>query len=125
MSAVRTDEVLWTKVKKMVLEGDRGGLRGEWSARKAQIAVAEYKSRGGKYMGEKSKDNSLVKWTEEDWGYINGKPGNRYLPRKVRSALTPAQAAAENKAKHKATSEGKQRASYTKSVSKLMSKSKK
>lgn len=121
----RTNEVLWTKVKKMVLEGDRGGMRGEWSARKAQIAVAEYKSRGGKYIGEKSKDNSLTIWTQEDWGYIDNKHGNRYLPKKVRSALTPEQIAAENRAKRKATSEGKQRASYTKSVIKLMSKIKK
>ena len=40
-----------------------GGSRA--SARKAQMAVEEYKEGGG-YVGSKSESNSLVKWTEED-----------------------------------------------------------
>ena len=45
---------------------------------------------------------SLKKWTKQDWGTKSGKPstqgseatGERYLPRKVRQALTPQEYAA-------------------------------
>jgi hypothetical protein len=46
--------------------GGKGGRPGQWSARKAQMAVEEYKREGGGYVGSKSESNSLVKWTEED-----------------------------------------------------------
>jgi hypothetical protein len=37
--AKRTDPDLWDKVKAEVTAGDKGGDPGEWSARKAQMAV--------------------------------------------------------------------------------------
>ena len=46
--------------------GRQGRRPGQWSARKAQMAVEEYKREGGGYVGSKSESNSLVKWTEED-----------------------------------------------------------
>ena len=55
----RTDPKLWEKVKDEVTEGDKGGRPGQWSARKAQLAVGEYKKEGGGYKGEKSADNHL------------------------------------------------------------------
>ena len=58
-SAVRSDPKLWERIKKKVTAGDKGGEKGEWSARKAQLAVVEYKKAGGGYEGEKSDDNSL------------------------------------------------------------------
>lgn len=90
--AERTDPALWEAVKAEVTAGDKGGDAGEWSARKAQLAVAEYKKRGGGYLGEKAEDNHLARWTREDWGTRSGKDsadsGERYLSREAREALT-------------------------------------
>lgn len=71
-TAKRTDPELWEKVKQEVTAGEKGGHAGQWSARKAQFAVQEYKRRGGGYEGGKKKDNSLRQWTEEDWGTRSG-----------------------------------------------------
>ncbi|GGB34378.1 hypothetical protein GCM10011380_24800 [Sphingomonas metalli] len=94
-TAERSDPALWDKVKAEITAGAKGGRKGEWSARKAQMAVTEYKKRGGGYRGEKAEDNSLHQWTEEDWGTKSGaKSGDtheRYLPKKAREALSDAE----------------------------------
>jgi hypothetical protein len=64
-TAHRTDPKLWDKVKSEITKGRKGGETGQWSARKAQLAVQEYKKRGGGYIGRKSADNSLARWTDE------------------------------------------------------------
>ena len=91
-TAKRSDPKLWEKVKIDITADDRGGEAGQWSARKAQLSVQEYKRRGGGYAGAKQADNSLTKWTKEDWGTKSGceslKSGERYLPRKARESLT-------------------------------------
>lgn len=91
--AQRTRPDLWEKVKAEITRGGKGGRAGQWSARKAQMAVQEYKRRGGRYVGGKRADNGLVEWTEEDWGTKSGRSstetGERYLPRKAREALSP------------------------------------
>ena len=91
-TAKKTDPKLWDKVKEEVQAGDKGGEKGEWSARKAQMAVQEYKKRGGKYEGKKDPHNHLAEWTKEEWGTKSGKPSGdtheRYLPKKAREALT-------------------------------------
>ena len=46
-TARRTDPELWETVKAEVTAGEKGGHAGQWSARKAQFAVQEYKRRGG------------------------------------------------------------------------------
>jgi hypothetical protein len=55
-TAERTNPELWEEVKAEVKQGSRGGEAGEWSASKAQLAVQEYKKRGGGYRGKKSGD---------------------------------------------------------------------
>jgi hypothetical protein len=60
--AERTNPGLWERVKRKVLRGSKGGDLGEWSARKAQFAVAEYKHAGGGYRGCQGADNYLVRW---------------------------------------------------------------
>lgn len=91
-TAEKDDPELWEKVKKEVTADAKGGDKGEWSARKAQLAVAEYKKQGGGYLGEKSSDNSLSEWTQEEWGTKSGEKskdtGERYLPKKAREALS-------------------------------------
>ncbi|TNC47227.1 aspartate-semialdehyde dehydrogenase [Rubellimicrobium rubrum] len=92
--AKRTNPKLWETVKAEVTAGNKGGDPGEWSARKAQMAVREYKKRGGGYddKGPKQADTDLHHWTEEDWGTKSGgksdKTGERYLPKIVRLLLT-------------------------------------
>jgi hypothetical protein len=91
-TARRTDPELWEQVKRRVTRGDKGGAPGTWSARKAQLAVAEYKKAGGGYVGPKAADNSLARWTREAWGTASGRPsgesGERYLPKAARARLT-------------------------------------
>jgi hypothetical protein len=90
--AERTDPELWEQVKRQVTEGEKGGRPGQWSARKAQLAVQIYKQAGGGYRGGKGADNSLKRWQEEDWGTKSGgksgETGERYLPRQAREALS-------------------------------------
>ena len=89
----RTDPKLWETVKAEVTEGDKGGKPGQWSARKAQLAVNEYKHEGGGYEGERDPHNSLKEWGDEDWGTksgeASGKTGERYLPKADREKLSP------------------------------------
>ncbi|KQT53128.1 hypothetical protein ASG43_19300 [Aureimonas sp. Leaf454] len=93
-TAEKTDPALWDQVKAEVTKGTKGGKAGQWSARKAQLATHEYQERGGDYVGGRSEDNSLSRWTEEDWGTKSGRDsdetGERYLPRKAREHLTDA-----------------------------------
>lgn len=41
-TAKRTDPDLWEAVKADVTRSSKGGDKGKWSARKAQLAVQEY-----------------------------------------------------------------------------------
>lgn len=62
----RSNPELWEKIVAEIKKSARAGAAGTWNARKAQLAVKEYKDRGGKYAGKKSAQNSLVVWTRED-----------------------------------------------------------
>lgn len=111
-TAEKTDPELWETVKAEVTAGAKGGRKGQWSARKAQMAVAEYKKRGGGYKGGKDPHNSLHEWTEEDWGTKSGgesgKTGERYLPKKAREALSDEDYARTTAKKRADTRKGKQ-----------------
>jgi len=112
-----SNQKLWKRIKEKWHRGSKGGIAGQWNARKAQLAVQEYKREGGRYKSKRrSHKNSLVRWTREDWGYIDNKKGNRYLPRSVRKRLTPKEKLIENRRKRSATRKGKQHASYSNSV---------
>lgn len=122
-TANRSNPVLWEKVKKEVLRGSKGGLPNKWSARKAQLSVAKYKSRGGGYIGAKSSCNSMTKWSKEKWGYISPRGSKtkkgRYLPEKVRKSLSKREMSLENK--RKGSKRGKW-VSYSPSVLRKMRK---
>lgn len=110
--ARRTHPALWEAVKAEVTRGTRGGKRGQWSARKAQLAVKLYKDRGGGYIGSKDPDNSLTRWTEQDWRTKSGRPsletGERYLPADAIDALTDAEYRATSRAKRAGLRRGDQ-----------------
>lgn len=113
--AIRLNPKLWEAAKKEVMKDGK-----IWSARKAQLAVKIYKQKGGKYSKQvKREDTALHKWTKEDWGYI-GPKSKRYLPKKVRDALSPAEKKRETKAKKSLGS----RYSYSASVNRKMKKKK-
>lgn len=119
-TATRTDPELWDKVKAEVTVGDKGGDAGEWSARKAQLAVQLYKGRGGGYRGKKDPHNHLTEWGEEQWGTRSGKPsgetGERYLPEHAREALSDAEYRRTTAAKRRDTKRGKQFSAQPKDV---------
>ena len=81
-------------------------------------------------MTKKAPQKSLDKWTKEKWGTKSGKPstqgknatGERYLPKKAREALSPAEYAATTKAKRKGTKAGKQHVAQPKKIAKKTAK---
>jgi hypothetical protein len=101
--ANKSNPALWSRIVSSVKASTKGGDAGQWSARKAQLAVAKYKEAGGKYSGKKSSNNSLSKWTKQEWGTKSGKQsketGERYLPKKAIAALSNAEYAATTRAK--------------------------
>lgn len=111
-TAKRSDPALWDRIKSDVTAGDKGGEAGQWSARKAQVAVAAYKKQGGKYEGKKAADNSLVEWSDADWGTKSGKPSGetheRYLPKAEREKLSTQDYARTTAKKRADTKKGKQ-----------------
>ena len=78
----------------------------------------------------KAPQKSLKKWTKEKWGTKSGKPstqgkkatGERYLPKKAREALSPAEYAATSRAKRKGTKAGKQYVAQPKKIAKKTAK---
>ena len=85
------------EIKDELMEGDKGGDPGEWSARKSQMLVQEYEKRGGGYKkDEKDADaKSLEEWTDQDWQTKDGsayasKGGEtkRYLPERAWDLLS-------------------------------------
>ena len=66
--AVKDNPNLWNQiVSKIKSESCYGTKAGQWSARKAQVAVKRYKDAGGTYKYDKDSSNSLHKWTKQDW----------------------------------------------------------
>lgn len=124
-TAKKSNPSLWKSVVAKVKAGGKGGDPGEWSARKAQLAVAIYKKRGGKYKGAKSSGNSLAQWTKQKWTTSDGKPSKgkkRYLPEKAWKSLTPAEKRATNAAKADGNRKGKQFVKQPDKIAKKTSK---
>ena len=111
-TAKKTDPRLWERVKAKITKGSKGGEPGQWSDRKAQMAVQEYKKQGGGYEGGKSGDNHLRHWQDEDWGTRYGRrskdTGERYLPRQERENLTSAEYDRTTEKRRAETKRGKQ-----------------
>lgn len=119
----RTNEKLWEQAKAQA----KAKMGGKHSARAMQLAGKLYREKGGGYTGEKTAaQKSMTKWTNEDWGTKSGKPsgktGERYLPKKAREALTPAEYAATTRAKREGTREGKQFVAQPKKIARKTAK---
>lgn len=124
-TAKKTNPTLWSKVVSDVKSSSKGGDSGEWSARKAQLAVQKYKASGGGYEGPKKADNSLAKWTDQKWRTSDNTPSDgkkRYLPDKAWSTLSPGEKAATNRAKSEGNKTGKQFVAQPKTIAKKVAK---
>jgi hypothetical protein len=123
--AKKKNPALWKRIVARVKAGSKGGKPGQWSARKAQLAVRLYKKEGGGYKGKKGK-TSLSKWTKQKWRTKSGKKssetGERYLPEKAIKALSSSEYAATTRAKREATKEGKQFSKQPKGIAKKVRK---
>jgi hypothetical protein len=124
-TATKKNPALWKRIVSQVKAGTKGGDAGEWSARKAQLAVSLYKKAGGSYAGPK-RSTSLSKWTQQNWRTKSGKPssqtGERYLPEKAIKSLSSAEYAATSRAKREGTAKGKQFVAQPKSIAKKVKK---
>jgi hypothetical protein len=125
-TAKKKNPALWSRIKSAVKAGSKGGRAGQWSARKAQLAVQRYKKSGGGYKGKKTGKTGLSRWTKQKWGTKSGKPskktGERYLPKKARQALSPQEYGASTRAKRKATKQGKQFSAQPKKIARKTAK---
>ncbi len=109
------------KIKDKLKASDKGGRKGQWSARKSQLLVQEYERAGGGYTGTRDAgQKSLQKWTAEKWQTKDGKARarhgkttDRYLPEKAWDKLTPAQKRATEAKKHTASKSGRQTVANT------------
>jgi len=128
MASNYTKPALRERLKNKIINSSKGGKKGQWSARKAQLLKREYEKAGGGYKGGKnSSQKALSKWTKEDWGTKSGKSsvvgkdstGERYLPKKARDALSSQEYYRTSAKKRKALKEGKQ---YSKQPKKVASK---
>lgn len=69
----------------------------------------------------KKPQESLKRWTEQDWKTSDGKPSKgkkRYLPAAAWKALSPGEKAATNKAKAAGNKKGKQFVAQPKKIAK-------
>jgi hypothetical protein len=124
-TAKKTNPSKWKAVVAKVKASSKGGDPGEWSARKSQLAVQEYKKSGGGYEGPKKADNSLAKWTDQKWKTSDGTPSQgkkRYLPEKAWSSLSASEKAATNRAKAAGNAQGKQFVAQPKTIAKKVAK---
>jgi hypothetical protein len=125
-TAKKSNPKLWRRIVSEVKSSSKGGNPGQWSARKAQLAVAKYKKAGGGYEGAKGSDNSLSKWTKEKWGTKSGKPsletGERYLPKEARESLSSKEYSRTSRAKRLGMAMGKQFVPQPKSIKKKTAK---
>jgi len=75
-------------------------------------------------MAKSNSQQSLDKWTKQDWKTKSGKPstqgakatGERYLPAKAIKSLTSAEYSASTSAKRRGTAKGKQHVAQPKKV---------
>jgi hypothetical protein len=124
VNAKKSNPGLWKRIVANIKASGKGGDPGEWSARKAQLAVQRYKKSGGSYSGPK-KETSLSKWTKQEWTTSDGKPSEgkkRYLPKKAWSALSASEKAATNRAKAQGDRAGKQFVSQPEKIASKVAK---
>lgn len=122
-----SDPTLRWRLKEAIQASGKGGDKGEWSARKAQLLTQEYEKRGGDYKGEKDADQkSLEDWTDQDWQTASGEKAadgdhtSRYLPRDAWALLTEDAREEAEQTKESADDSGEQLADWPAAVQRVM-----
>lgn len=121
-----TDPDLRERIKDRVMREDKGGMAGQWSARKAQLVAREYEEAGGGYRGKRTAaQKHLSQWTNEEWTTRDGEPARRertsgggeemarYLPRAAWARLSADERAATDAKKRRGSRRGEQFVSNT------------
>ncbi|MGW3899323.1 DUF5872 domain-containing protein [Micromonospora profundi] len=111
-----TKPELREQIKEEIKASDKGGRKGQWSARKSQLLTQEYKRRGGGFLGEKDeRQKSLQRWGNENWqtkeGDTRARRGgttSRYLPKRAWDELSDSQKRATDTKKREASRSGRQ-----------------
>lgn len=105
------------KLKQQIMDSDKGGRPGQWSARKSQLLTHEYEKQGGGYKHDDRtrSQQSLSKWTAQDWQTSSGsararhgKSTDRYLPKDAWDKLSPEEKQQTNARKRSGSRKGKQ-----------------
>lgn len=113
------------KIKEQIKASDKGGKKGQWSARKSQLLTQEYEKQGGGYVGAKDeRQRSLEQWQKEDWQTADGSARarrrsgetKRYLPKKAWNQLSDKEKKATDAKKRKASATGTQYVGNTKAA---------
>ncbi|MFN7134200.1 MAG: hypothetical protein ACK4N5_19125, partial [Myxococcales bacterium] len=61
------------RLKEELKRSDKGGRRGQWSARKSQLLAQRYEAEGGGFThGKSGPQRSLEEWTAEAWQTVRG-----------------------------------------------------
>ena len=124
-----TDTKLRDEIKEELMQSDKGGRPGQWSARKSQQLVQEYEKQGGSYKQDKPDKaaESLEKWSEQDWQTEGGKAEarqdkmtERYLPKEAWDKLSKAEKQEAERTKEEASKQGKQHVEWTPAVKRVM-----
>lgn len=116
------------KIKDELMQSDKGGKPGQWSARKSQLLVQEYEKQGGGYKKDEKDDaaESLEEWGEQDWQTQDGKQARqdgktkRYLPKEVWQKLSDQEKQEAEKIKQKASKKGEQYVEWTPAIKRAM-----
>jgi hypothetical protein len=124
-----SDPSLRRRLKAEILQSDRGGKVGQWSARKSQILVREYEAQGGGYTTSERDEaaRSLQEWEEQDWQTEDGsdraregKITKRYLPKAVWAKLSASEKQEAERSKEEASKKGLQHVNWTPAIKKAM-----
>lgn len=124
-----TDPELRRRLKEEILQSDKGGKPGQWSARKSQLLVREYESHGGGYKTDEKDEaaRSLEIWSEQEWqteaGDDRARDGQitkRYLPKAVWDQLSESEKEEAERSKEAASQRGLQHVEWTPAVKAVM-----
>ena len=124
-----TKPELRRELKEEIMQSDKGGKPGQWSARKAQMLVQRYEKEGGGYKKDKKDDDakSLEDWSEQNWQTRDGSANadrddgmRRYLPEDAWALLQEADQEKAENSKSKADDKDKQFADWPQAVRDVM-----
>ncbi len=108
-------------LREEIKQSDKGGNKGQWSARKSQLLTREYEKRGGGYTGDKDESQkNLEKWTGKEWqtqeGGSRARSGDetaRYLPKEAWEKMSDEEKRETEKKKREGSKQGQQHVANT------------